>query len=42
MYAPVFAKYVNNYPPSQFTRQLPPTLQDAAKLLRDPKNRNWK
>ena len=42
MYAPVFAKYVNNYPPSQFTRQLPPTLQDAAKFLRDPKNRNWK
>ncbi|NJD33184.1 MAG: hypothetical protein FIB04_15000 [Gammaproteobacteria bacterium] len=42
MYAPVYARYVNNYPPSMFTKNLPPTLADAAKLLRDPKNRNWK
>jgi predicted amidohydrolase len=42
MYAPVYARYVNNYPPGQYTRYLPPTLQDAAKYLRDPKNRNWK
>jgi len=33
---------VNNYPPSLFTKYLPPTLSDAAQYLRDPKNRNWK
>jgi predicted amidohydrolase len=42
MYAPVYARYVSNYPPGEYTRYLPPTLQDAAKYLRDPKNRNWK
>jgi hypothetical protein len=42
MYAPVYARYVNNYPPGEFTKYLPPTLQDAAKFLRDPQNRNWK
>jgi hypothetical protein len=42
MYAPVYARYVNNYPPGRFTQYLPPDLQDAAKYLRDPKNRNWK
>jgi hypothetical protein len=42
LYAPVYAKYVNNYPPSLFTKYLPPTLADAARFLRDPKNRNWK
>jgi len=33
---------VNNYPPSKYTQSLPPNLQEAAKYLRDPKNRNWK
>jgi hypothetical protein len=42
MYAPVYARYVNNYQPSMYTKSLPPTLQDAARYLRDPKNRNWK
>jgi hypothetical protein len=42
LYAPVYAKYVNNFPPSLFTKHLPPTLPDAARFLRDPKNRNWK
>ena len=42
LYAPVYARYVNNYPPSLFTKYLPPTLSDAAQYLRDPKNRNWK
>jgi predicted amidohydrolase len=42
MYAPVFARYVPNYPPGMYTKYLPPTLQDAARFLRDPKNRNWK
>jgi predicted amidohydrolase len=42
LYAPVYARYVNNYPPSMFTKYLPPTLSDAARYLRDPKNRNWK
>jgi predicted amidohydrolase len=42
MYAPVYAHYVNNYPPSKYTQSLPPNLQEAAKYLRDPKNRNWK
>ena len=42
LYAPIYAKYVNNFPPSLFTKHLPPTLPDAARFLRDPKNRNWK
>ena len=42
MYAPVYARYVNNYPPGRFTKYLPPNLPDAATYLRDPKNRNWK
>jgi len=42
MYAPVYARYVGNYPQSMYAKSLPPTLQDAAKYLRDPKNRNWK
>ena len=42
MYAPVYARYVGNYPPSMYAKSLPPTLQDAAKYLRDPKHRNWK
>jgi len=37
LYAPVYAKYVNNFPPSLFTKHLPPTLPDAARFLRDPK-----
>lgn len=42
MYAPVFARYVNNYPPGKFVAYQPPTLADAARYLRDPKHRNWK
>jgi len=42
MYAPVYARYVNNYPPGKFTSYQPPTLPDAAQYLRDPRNRNWK
>ena len=42
MYAPVFARYVPSYPPGKYSTSQPPTLQDAAQYLRDPKNRNWK
>lgn len=42
MYKPVFDKYVPQWQPSRFTKYLPTDLRDAARYLRDAKNKNWK
>jgi predicted amidohydrolase len=42
LYKPVFDKYVPQWPASKFTQYLPTDLKDAARYLRDPKNKNWK
>ena len=41
MYEAVFAQYRPKFPPSKLSRELPETLQDAARYLRDPANTNW-
>jgi len=40
LYKPVYDQYVQQYPASKFTKNLPASLQDAAKYLRP--DRNWK